>query len=139
MLKVAICGSLLLAASPVGAADPDYCRPYAAQLSQRLITYVWNRAYTTCLNEDEPPALPLTNEEGWKIIFDKFVQAQPIETKGLADKPATEKPVVVVNGDAAWRARCASNFRSWDPKTQTVIPYHGKRQRCPCPDHCDKP
>src|SRR5262245_53380407 len=55
--------------NPADGGSPDYCRPYARDLTQVMINYIWNRAYSTCLNVEGPdPTVPDNWQDAWKIV-----------------------------------------------------------------------
>jgi|SRR5215467_4839543 len=132
---VGLCAFLF--SRPVHSAEADYCRPYAAQLSQKLIRYIWNRLYTTCLNSDQRPTPPVDDNSAWALIFGRHFDKPDISTKGLADEPAGGP--INPPADNAWIGQCQRNFKTWRASDQTVITFFSdhKRVRCPCPDHCD--
>lgn len=118
------------------AASMEYCRPYAAKFSQTMINYIWNRAYTTCLNEDEDPTLPTRWADAVGII-----NGSPIDVSGIGVTPATEaiatEPTLGTKIEdlrkTRWRAQCARAFHTWDAKTETVVrKRRGRRVTCPC-------
>lgn len=133
------------------AASMDYCRPYAAKFTQAMINYIWNRAYTTCLNSDDDPTVPTRWPDAVGIV-----NGSPLDVSAIGNSPATDAsesaiaseeekkilPESEVRGSAkeensstkaAWRAQCASEYRSWDAKTETVKRKgHRARETCPC-------
>jgi hypothetical protein len=58
LIYVGVFTAGLALAKLAAAAEPDLCRPYASQFTDRLIKYMWNRAYHACLSRDEVPTLP---------------------------------------------------------------------------------
>ncbi len=118
--------AIVFSLSVAFSASMDYCRPYANQVTQRMMSYVWNRAYSTCLNLDDEPKLPTR----WEDIA-HVVTSGEMDTSGLGVVPASpaieEKPAA-----PDWRKACARAYRSWNAKTETVVrKRHRKRVRCP--------
>lgn len=130
VVAAAIIGSLW-GISSAWPSDMNYCRPYADQFTEKFRQYVWNRAYSTCLNSYGDPAVP----KDWKSATD-VVNGDEVDYTGLVgDVPAIGAPLNVDTDPlkTAWRAACAREYRTWDPKTETVV--RSKRSRrvtCPC-------
>ena len=110
---------LILATTPAWGASMEYCHPYADAIV-RMTAPVWGqdpdveayvaaRAYSTCLNADEPPGVP-------------FVMGVTAEAPGTV--PATDSPHVEA---------CRAGWpRSYDEATGTVR-RNGRGKRVPCP------
>lgn len=113
------CLAFVLSINEADGASTEYCRPYARDMTQAAITYIWNRAYTTCLNSDEDPPL----------ITDWHAVLGIVDPDAVGNTPATESPT------GEFERKCKRNFRSWDAKTATVI-RRGSKRRVPCP--CNK-
>lgn len=108
------------------AADVDL-----ATATPDLIKFSLSRNFTTCLNADEAPALPATilaSDSAWLEMVARNIRDR------LGEKPADSAKVATLASkyDPAKLAKCRRQFRSFDPKTATVIPYHHKR-RVLCP------
>jgi hypothetical protein len=59
----------LVHSEAVQSASADYCRPYARDLTQVLINYIWERAYNTCMNvEGADPKVPDNWRSAWIVI-----------------------------------------------------------------------
>jgi len=48
--------ALLVSTSPLLAASPQVCRPYASDVARTVQTYAWMKAYASCLSSDSTPA-----------------------------------------------------------------------------------
>lgn len=46
----------------------DYCRPYARDLTQVLIKYIWMRAYASCVNSEDDPRVPDNWQSAWFLV-----------------------------------------------------------------------
>jgi hypothetical protein len=140
-------GSLLLllaSVSTTDAASMEYCRPYAAQTSQLLLTYAWQRAYTYCLNQDEPPLIPETAQGAIQIIvpapLDVLPMSRPVRVgdvpaTGPPSAPMADPPSPVAPHSKEWNTYCKKHWpASFRVKDGTVIRYGSKnRKRTPCP------
>lgn len=89
----------MLTSTPATASDTNYCRPYAAKLTQTFINYVWNRAYTACLNVEGDDPLPPNNwMTAWRIVAPeadlKVIEASPVKVDldKIGNVPATDAP-----------------------------------------------
>jgi len=76
---------LSIMSTPASSSDMNYCRPYAAKLTQTFINYVWKRAYSACLNVEGSDPLPPNNWlTAWQIVAPeadmKIVDATPKAT-----------------------------------------------------------
>lgn len=129
---------LLWTLSQALSSDMNYCRPYADQFSKKFQQYVWNRAYSTCLNSYGDPVVP----KSWKEATD-IVNGDEIDYTGLVGETpataaiATPEPTLGTKIEdlrkTRWRASCARAFRTWDAKTETVVrKRRGRRVTCPC-------
>jgi hypothetical protein len=130
----------LLLTMPVGAAEPRYCRLYAdtfamvyqQALDRSLLPYWRDRVESRCLNKDEEPGglvipgtVPATDKPkgGGALASDE--RPAPDTTK----PPTLEEPHTVLS---AWEALCAKRYKTFDPKSGTVIRYRTKtRVKCP--------
>jgi hypothetical protein len=120
----------------VRAASPEYCAPYADALKvivvpltggivvsaggkdRDLADFLRDRAYSTCLNADEPPVI-------------KFITGITDEPPGTAPATGPVTPEVTSDHDV-W---CRKHFpKSFDPDTGMVkTRSHGKWKVIPCP------
>src|SRR5262245_1882344 len=153
LLLIALLATIALGASP------EICRPYARDLTQLLINYAWNRAYSTCLNSDDDPILPDTWRGAADVIFGDqlstsvvlpMVRPQPLSELGVVpaidpsdvpDDPPTRsvkpsKPVGksgYAKGTKQWVVYCRRNYpASFRASDGTVIIKRG-RKRTACP------
>jgi hypothetical protein len=154
-----IVGTMVVAMRPARAADSHDCTVYAnrgsaAALKQLLGfpfidvaagRFLYRKAYTFCLNQDELPELVFTPEE--QPIVDGLPAPKPRPEPPAGSVPAvgeevevgelgkefTDKPVSA-DMKAAW-AKCAKRHpRGWDAKTKTIAKRVGKKWiRVPCP------
>lgn len=106
---------LLLAAIPLtaAAADGDYCRPYARDLTQKMINYIWQRAYSTCMNDVNgiEPAVPDDWQSAWKVIEvvpglddagHSLIDPKKVRKLGVvpaAGKPRIDDPLTLDDGE----------------------------------------
>jgi hypothetical protein len=134
--------ALCLYATGAYGASMDYCRPYAAQTSQLLVTYAWNRAYTYCLNQDIDPLVPETREGAFDIISPTpATPIPPMRAERVGDVPATGPLDTETTGESGftphskeWDAYCKKHWpASFRAKDGTVIRHGSKRKRTPCP------
>jgi hypothetical protein len=133
---------LTLGVARVEAASMDYCRPFAAQTSQLLLTYAWQRAYTYCLNQDEDPIVPETALGASQIILPTPPDVLPMSRpERVGDVPASgpapqDGPLTPVAAHSKeWNTYCKKHWpASFRVKDGTVIRYGSKnRKRTPCP------
>lgn len=128
---IAAIAAVLATISTALSANMEYCRPYADQFSQKFQQYVWNRAYSTCLNSYGDPVVP----KAWKEATD-IVNGDEVDYTGLVgETPATEAIATPIEDPTkvAWIEACAREYRSWDPATETVVrKRHKGRVACPC-------
>jgi len=118
-----------------------------------VIKFSLSRNYAICLNADQDPALPrtpLASDSAWVEAVARNVKDRLGATDAAPSTvPATDAPAPAVVAyppaaptepakvaaskySAADLAECRRQFRSFDPKDNTVIPYHHKRrQLCP--------
>jgi hypothetical protein len=164
-LSTALTAALVLEAMTLSiaaeGASGDYCRPFASETSQLLVTYAWMKAYTFCLNEDEDPVVPETAQGAAAIVFpglQSLPTARPVPPGSVpatdrisepvaaavdpAAAPALSKPKATpavavgksgfAKGTADWNAYCKRYWpASFDVKTGTVIKVRHKRVPCP--------
>lgn len=130
--------AFVLGTAPVWGASMDYCRPFAAQVSQALVTYAWNRAYTYCLNQDEDPAIP--DMEGILKIVVPTLPVIPVPRPEVGDVPATGPDELLTpdlspaTHSAEWNKACHKRYpASFRKKDGTVIPYGRSHKRVLCP------
>lgn len=107
----------LLTCTPAFGASMDYCRPYAAQTAEMLMKYVWLRAYSSCLNSDEDPALPTSQASLFQLI--------PAPPPAPGSVPAT-------GFDPKWVTECKKYYRTFQESDGTVI-RKGSKRRVLCP------
>jgi len=129
-LLLGVTGLALLTASP------DLCRPWAATLSQSVVTALWLRAYTSCLNSDEVPEMPAD----WQAALDRLAPRPvviPSERPGT--KPASGPKVAgeEVAGDT-FKECAARHPRGYDAKRHTYNIRKG-RKWVPTPCQPDRP
>ena len=58
MVRMMVAAALLVSltsASPLLAASPLLCRPYAGDVARTVQTYAWMKAYASCLSSDSTP------------------------------------------------------------------------------------
>jgi hypothetical protein len=92
--------ALFVLSTPAHAGDINYCRPYAAQLTQTFINYVWKRAYTACLNvEGEDPIPPNNWLTAWNIVAPEsdlkavaLTSKTSLDVSKIGNVPATDAP-----------------------------------------------
>lgn len=83
--------TLALATLPAPAADMNYCRPYARDLTQVLVNYIWKRAYSNCLNvEGKDPVVPDNWQSAWLVV--EPVAVTPVDLSKVGVVPATDNP-----------------------------------------------
>ena len=68
----------------------DYCRPYAAQTSQLLVTWAWQRAYSSCLMSDDDPLVPETAQGALQVIAPDLTPVPASRPIPPGDAPATD-------------------------------------------------
>lgn len=138
--------ALVLASTAAHAGSADYCRPYARDVTQAMIEFIWNRAYTECLNVEGPdPQVPATWQDAWKVVdptpvqqpADRFREIKSIgvvpatgdpDEQPLPPKPKVKKAKAAVDWSAC-RKYYPASFRTSDG---TVIRKKGqKRVKCP--------
>jgi hypothetical protein len=125
--------AVLIAYGQATGASIEYCRPYAAQTVDLTIKYLWTRAYTSCLNSDDDPALAETSQGALKSIVPLELLLPGKPDKVAADPPAAApgRSGYVVNSPG-WIAYCKKYWpASFDPRSGTVIKTGHKRIPCP--------
>lgn len=126
--------------------DMNYCRPYADQFTKKFQQYTWNRAYWTCLQSYGDPVVPKDWKSATDIVngdevdYTGLVGETPATGTGSAEDPAKpndvrplERSLTPTEQKTAWIEACAREYKTWDPKTETVV--RSKRSRrvtCPC-------
>lgn len=97
---------LSIMSTPASSSDMNYCRPYAAKLTQTFINYVWKRAYSACLNVEGSDPLPPNNWlTAWQIVAPeadlKLVEASPrkVDVSKIGNVPATADPTPAASAD----------------------------------------
>lgn len=118
----------------VWGASPDVCRPYARDLTQTMIKYLWDRAYTTCLNSDEDPIVPDTWQDGYGVVFENkppIPVSRPPDIDKIGVVPAMG-PSGFATGSDEWVKWCKDNYRTFRVKDGTVV-RRGNKKRVPCP------
>jgi hypothetical protein len=111
----------------------EYCRPYAARTVDLMIKYLWKRAYTSCINADDDPALAATPPDALKSIvpIDLLLPSRPDQVTLDPPAPAVGRSGYAVNSPE-WIAYCKKNWpASFDRKSGTVIKTGHKRIPCP--------
>lgn len=92
---------LLVISTPALAASPLVCKPYASDVARTLQTYVWMRAYASCLSSDGKPVFAdRTNVRAALCLVlggcDDPVEGSVPATGAPADAPVAEalvKPI----------------------------------------------
>jgi hypothetical protein len=83
----------LVRSDDVSGASMDYYRPYAAQTSQLLLTWAWQRAYTSCLNvEGEDPVVPETAQGALDVIAPTRLPRVPVSRPSRPEPPPGSVP-----------------------------------------------
>lgn len=131
----------LLVLLPIAAqaAEPEVCRGYATKLLNTHMTWMWNRAYSGCLNMEANDPQPPDNAEGAMRIIDPALT--PLAAIMSAPEPPPRPTPHAAGksgfapGSDQWKQWCRQNYpRSFDEKTGTVIlPTSRHRVRTPCP------
>lgn len=131
-----VLAAAVLASSPAGAAEANICRPYARQIADLVIKFTWFRAYTICLNSDEPPAVPVTALEALSLVEVRPPDDPPVPP-ARPERP--ERPIGKSGfpaGSAGWLAWCKRYYpRSFSAADGSVIQPADRRRhtRSPCP------
>jgi hypothetical protein len=118
--------AVLIAYRPATGASMEYCRPYAAQTVDLLVKYLWTRAYTSCLNADDDPAVAAAPPSALQSLV-------PIPDLTIDDPPPARhgRSGYAVNS-TGWIAYCKRNWpASFDRKSGTVIKTGHRRIPCP--------
>jgi hypothetical protein len=146
IIVVTILAIAVITASVAWSASQEYCRPYATNLTEKVIKRIWTTFYATCLNQDEDPTEPtdwpaiadIINQEGIGVVpaTDKLPEPKPRPEKapdpeGLAPdvcgRPASGF-AIASSEQTRW---CKSHFRSFRSKDGTVV-CSRPRKRVPC-------
>src|SRR5262245_53519307 len=149
-LPLILVWSLVSGQSAEGAAA-ELCRPYARATTDVAITFIWLRAYSTCLNADEMPALSRSALDVLSLIDPRRGEepppTEPPPTAAPLDSgqdPAAAAPGSVPAfgqsgfpaGSPGWVKFCKENWpRSFRLKDGTVVRAEDARThiRRPCP------
>ena len=118
--------AVLLAYGQATGASMEYCRPYAARTVDLMIKYLWTRAYTSCINSDDDPAVAETPPAALQAL-----EAAPATITDDPPAPALGRSGYAVNSPE-WIAYCKKNWpASFDSKSGTVIKTGHRRIPCP--------
>ncbi len=113
-----------------------------ATLTPDVIKYALSRNFSICLNADENPALPATplaSDSAWlemaaRNVRDKLGQVSAgAKGAGESAESSSIQPLPITSKyDPQDIAKCRRQFRSFDPKDNTVVErHHKRRQLCP--------
>lgn len=152
MLGKAVLVFTLLAATPLlvpaETAEMALCRPYAAQLAQFMVKYVWLRAYNNCIADEneKPPQLPTD----WQSALQQVVPpteigevSEPISSEVIT-KPVTPE-ITPAELDKIGTKPATGRIKAKKVKTVPVhLPDETKVASLPpeepvTPDKADKP
>jgi hypothetical protein len=99
IITVMVASPLLLSAET---AEMALCRPYAAQLAQFMVKYIWLRAYSDCIGDEnpKPPQLPTDWQSALQKVMppteigvvDEATPVTPVDIDKIGIVPATEDP-----------------------------------------------
>jgi hypothetical protein len=144
---------LMMMTMTANAAEPAICRGYATELLNMHMKWMWTRAYTHCINEEEDsPKVPDNWEGAMRVIDPLLTPIMSLDQgnvaavmEGMPTPPSRPAAAPAPTGKAGksgfptgsddWKRWCRQNYpRSWDAKSGTVIlPTSRQRARSPCP------